>query len=84
MAKTNTPPEGTAAEVVQVAMDAASVSMNALADATGIPYSTLRRKLRGQADFTLADLLLVAEALNTTPDRLLPQAFRGSSNSAVA
>ncbi len=84
MAKTSTPPQGSAAEVVQMAIDAAGASMNALADETGIPYSTLRRKLRGLSDFTLSDLLLIAEALGTTPDLLLPTEFHSGSTSAVA
>lgn len=68
----------TSGEAVTDALGSAGMSINALADATGIPFSTLRRKVRDQADFTLGDLLLIAEALDTTPAALLPESFTES------
>jgi hypothetical protein len=38
-----------------------------MAAASGIPYSTLRRKVRGVGDFTLPELLAIAEACEVSP-----------------
>lgn len=43
-----------------------------LSEVTGIPYSTLRRKLQGGADLTVLDLARVARALDVAPASLLP------------
>lgn len=44
-----------------------------LAGKTGIPYTTLGRKLLGRtAEFTLSDLLAIANALDVTPATLIP------------
>lgn len=46
-----------------------------LSDRTGIPYSTLDRKLKGHVDFTFSDLWSIAEALGVQPSELTPRAF---------
>lgn len=68
------PPDlrGRSAPLVQQAMDTARVSINSLADQTGIPYSTLRRKITGHSDLTLAEVLVIAEALGLHPADLIP------------
>lgn len=43
-----------------------------LATRTGIPYSTLRRKLQAHADLSVTDLARIAEALEVSPASLLP------------
>jgi len=44
-----------------------------LAGKTGIPYSTLGRKLLGRTtEFTFSDLLAIADALEVTPAALIP------------
>lgn len=49
------------------------VSAMTLAKETGIEYSALLRRMRGEVDFTAADLVLVAEALNVDVADLLPR-----------
>ena len=46
-----------------------------VAEVTGIPYSTLSRKLLGRSEFTFTELAVVAEALNVSPSSLIPDAF---------
>lgn len=77
MAKTSDVTERVAATVT-TEMDRVGASINGLADATGIPFSTLRRKLAGHGDFTLGDLLAIAETLGVTPADLLPEPFRAA------
>lgn len=44
-----------------------------LANKTGIPYTTLGRKLLGRTtEFTFSDLLAIADALDVTPAALIP------------
>lgn len=49
----------------------AGLSQNALAARAGIPLSTFRRRLKRPEDFTLGEVLSLAEALGVTPDALL-------------
>ncbi len=44
---------------------ASGLSLNALAEATGIPRTTLRRKLAGLAEFTFSELIRLAAALDS-------------------
>ena len=58
------------------AMKAAGATLHSLSDATGIAYSTLRRKLLLRPDdLNLAELVAIAEALGTEPGALLPATF---------
>lgn len=66
--------EATAATVRRM-MGEQGASINGLAAATGIPFSTLRRKLAAPEQFTMADLLVIAEALGVAPSALLPREF---------
>jgi len=59
-------------------MERQGASINGLATVTGIPFSTLRRKLAAQADFTLSDVVEIAEALGVSPAALVPAAFRAA------
>ena len=46
-----------------------------LSDRTGIPYSTLDRKLKGHVDLTFTELWAISEALGVPPWTLTPRAF---------
>lgn len=46
-------------------------SINALATASGIPYTTLHRKLGSLADLTMGEALKIAEAQGRNPAELI-------------
>ncbi|MEV0357167.1 helix-turn-helix transcriptional regulator [Nocardia sp. NPDC050697] len=48
---------------VEAAIEGSSVSQTAVADITGIPRETLRRRLRGATAFTVDEVELIARAL---------------------
>jgi transcriptional regulator with XRE-family HTH domain len=60
------------ATVIVSALGQAKRSKRWLSEATGIAYSTLRRKLQGEADLTVLDLARIARALQVPPASLLP------------
>lgn len=47
---------------------ASGLALNALAEAAGIPRTTLRRKLSGAAEFTITELIRLAIALDADLD----------------
>jgi transcriptional regulator with XRE-family HTH domain len=53
-----------------------------LSRSTGIPITTLKRKLDGLADFTLRDIDRIARALKCPPKTLIPDAFRSEQDVA--
>jgi len=57
------------ARVVNVALNDAGLSENAASERTGIPRSTLKRRLI-TGDFTYGELWKVADVLKTTPAKL--------------
>lgn len=56
---------------VAEAISEAGETSTSVADATGIPRSTLRRRLLGSSPFTVAELGLIAGHLGTTPEQLM-------------
>ena len=68
--------EWIAAAIRHALLDAGRTK-RAVADETGIPYPTLNRKISGKRDFTLSELLSIAEATNTHPAAFIPPQFRG-------
>lgn len=60
----------TVAERVAVAMEAKERSQVWLSDQTGIPRTTLIRRLSGHAPFTLAEIAAIASALGIDVDEL--------------
>lgn len=53
-------------------MEDAGHSLNSLADASGIPYSTLRRKLlNNPTDLRVNELLALADVLNKKPGAII-------------
>ena len=69
---------------VLVALAAADRSKKWLSIKTGIPYSTLDRKLRAQAEFNFADLAEIAQALEVKPSDFTPTVFARSPQSMRA
>jgi len=67
---------------IRAALADTGVSQKALSDTTGIPYPTLRRKLGGHKDFTLAELLVIAEAMHVHPSVLVPPQFKTSTEAS--
>lgn len=47
------------------------LSVNGLASASGIPVTSLRRKLEGHADFGVGELFTVGRILDTTANALI-------------
>ena len=60
------------AQAVAEAMEAGGWSEKGLAEATGIPRVTLRRRLAGSA-FNVAELAAIASALGTTVTALVAE-----------
>ena len=61
--------------LVNAAKGEAEMTRTNLADATGIPYTTLGRKLNGHADFTFDELYRLAIALGKRPSDFTPRTF---------
>jgi hypothetical protein len=55
---------------VDVAIGQADETSTSIADGTGIPRSTMRRRLIGSSPFTVAEVGLIAIYLKTTPEDL--------------
>ena len=67
-----TPPSArTVAERVRVAMEQKGETEKGLADATGIPRTTLRRRLTGNSPFTVNELGAIAPCLGVALVALL-------------
>jgi len=65
-----------------VARDRA-ISDNALAKATGIPLTTLKRKLDGYSEFTVGEIARLAVALGVAGVELLPPELTVGASSPV-
>lgn len=63
------------ARLVLAAMGKAEMSRAALAMASGIPLTTLRRKLDAIVAFNFEELYRVAGALSTKPSEFTPTSF---------
>jgi transcriptional regulator with XRE-family HTH domain len=61
------------ASVVTERLKAEGFTQVSLADKSGIPRTTLQRRL-SDGDFTVSELARVARALRTTPDELVSRA----------
>jgi DNA-binding phage protein len=64
-----------ASQIIFKAILDAERSQSWVANKSGIPVTTLRRKLQGQGDFRLGEVASIAQALNLTPADLLPTEF---------
>lgn len=65
----------TSADLIAAAILTAERSQKWVADKSGIPATTLRRKMRGGADFTVGEVARIARTLDVHPADLLPEAF---------
>lgn len=70
------------AQAVSQAVVAAGATISGLADEIGVPYSTLRRKLRGQSPLDVTDIFAIAQAIGVRPSTLLPAEFAPAAVSA--
>lgn len=61
-----------AAALLAEAIARSDMSRAEVAVQTGIPLTTLRRKLMGRAAINLEDISLIATALQIAPSRVLP------------
>lgn len=68
-----TPTELVAANI-RAELGRRSMSQLALSARTGIQRSTLQRKVTGQTQITIADLFVIADALNIAPASLIEDA----------
>ena len=59
------------AATVAAALDESHINPTRAADLTGIPRSTLLRRLTGNSAFTIAELSLIANVLDTTVEALV-------------
>lgn len=67
------------AEVVGDAIVASGQTVKGLADATGIPRTTLSRRLSGFSSFTVAELAAIAPLLDTSIETLTAAATERSA-----
>lgn len=62
------------AEVVTAALSEAGIAQRDAAARTGIPFTTLRRRLTGFSPFNMAELVLLAELLDRPLSSLIRKA----------
>lgn len=70
------------ADKVAAEMTRKGVSQTRLAQKSGIPYSTLNRKIGGLGTFNLVEVYRIAQALEVDPVALIPASF--TEKTAVA
>ncbi len=60
-------PRSATASKVAAAVEAAGLTRLHLSDATGIPYTTLYRKLNGHSAYTLDEIASIAAVIGVAP-----------------
>ncbi|MFC9769656.1 helix-turn-helix domain-containing protein [Rhodococcus jostii] len=60
------------AAAVRDAYKSVGATIESLSDDTGIPATTLKRRLAGKTSFQLDQLALISEALDVPIERLIP------------
>lgn len=75
-------PRSATASKVAAAVEAAGLSRRHLSEATGIPYTTLYRKLNGHSPYTLDEIASIASAVCVHPAELV--SFPRPEDEAVA
>ena len=68
---TRTDTDQQVATVVTSRLRSAGVAQRAAAEQTGIPFTTLRRRLTGHSSFTMSELARIAALLELTVQQLL-------------
>lgn len=71
------------ADKVAAEMARKRFSQTLLAEQSGIPYSTLNRKLSGIGTFNMVEIFRIAQALQVEPVKLLPSSFTGEASVAA-
>lgn len=66
------PTDQTEIDLINQTLTNKGVSINTLADETGIPFATLRRSLKNGRPLNLLELRKIAAALNVWPSDILP------------
>lgn len=66
------PITATVAQRVVAAMEATGATVKGLAHDSGVPRSTLQRRLLGRSSFTVDELDAICDALGITLSELLP------------
>lgn len=64
-------PRTATARKVASAIEAAKLTRQQVSDLTGIPKTTLLRKLRGHSSFTICEIASVAKAVGVKPAALI-------------
>jgi DNA-binding Xre family transcriptional regulator len=85
MAKTlagKQPDPKTETDLINQVLADKDISMNHLADTTGIPYATLRRSLKGNRALNLIEIRAIAAALEVWPSDILPEELTATSEAA--
>lgn len=75
--------EGAAPYIIK-AMEEVERSKKWTAQKAGIALTTFHRKLNGGADFTVTELIRIAQVLGVHPADLLPGQFRRDTEKAAA
>ncbi|MBB5513426.1 transcriptional regulator with XRE-family HTH domain [Neomicrococcus aestuarii] len=73
----------TAQRVAKAIKKREGATVYGVAKETGIPRTTLIRKLAGGTDFTVYELARIAIALDVDPNSLLPKEFKTEHRSAA-
>lgn len=71
------------ASAIAAALLNAGFTKTHAAEVTGIPYTTLGRKLKGAADFNFTEVKLIADALGVTPGALIPRTYLTTAGMAA-
>jgi transcriptional regulator with XRE-family HTH domain len=71
------------ADKIAAEMTRKRVSQTLLAERSGIPYSTLNRKLGGYSTFNMVEVFRIAQALEVAPVAILPASFTGEKSVAA-
>lgn len=72
------------AERIAKAIATAKRTKVSVSEGTGIPYITINRKLKGRGEFSLSELVLIADELGVHPSELLPESIAQRHSSEVA
>ncbi|MCT2042646.1 helix-turn-helix domain-containing protein [Pseudoclavibacter alba] len=72
------------ANAVLKALADADRTKKSLSDETGIPYPTLNRKLAAKTEFSMTELLALADALHVHPSTFTPPLFRRTPEQVAA
>lgn len=75
---------GITTERIKSKVEASKLSLAAIANITGISYSTLNRKTKGRGEWSATEVYLVARAIHVPMLDLLPPEVTGAHGLAVA